>query len=81
MNKSRYYNKMPPFKPDPRHWTKKSSHGWKAKVAYESDEDAWEFLNQNPRLKALGWRPYLCDVCSKWHIGRLRDNNKDNNNS
>ena len=46
-------NKVPPFKPDPEHWTKKV-HSWKAKVAYETEDDAWEFLNQIPRLKALG---------------------------
>lgn len=65
-------NKVPPFKPDPEHWTKKV-HSWKAKVAYETEDDSWEFLNQNPRLKALGWHPYLCKVCSKWHIGRLHN--------
>ena len=65
-------NKVPPFKPDPEHWTKKV-HSWKAKVAYETEDDAWEFLNQNPKLNALGWNPYLCKVCSKWHIGRLHN--------
>nr|DAG47610.1 MAG TPA: hypothetical protein [Caudoviricetes sp.] len=65
-------NKVPPFKPDPEHWTKKV-HSWKAKVAYETEDDAWEFLNQIPRLNALGWHPYLCKVCSKWHIGRLHN--------
>lgn len=65
-------NKVPPFKPDPEHWTRKV-HSWKAKVAYETEDDAWEFLNQNPRLKTLGWHPYLYKVCSKWHIGRLHN--------
>lgn len=65
-------NKVPPFKPDPEHWTRKV-HSWKAKVAYETEDDAWEFLNQIPRLKTLGWHPYLCKVCSKWHIGRLHN--------
>lgn len=46
-------NKVPPFKPDPEHWTRKV-HSWKAKVAYETEDDAWEFLNHSPRLKALG---------------------------
>ena len=65
-------NKVPPFKPEPEHWTKKV-HSWKAKVAYETEDDAWEFINQNPKLKELGWHPYLCKVCSKWHIGRLHN--------
>lgn len=34
-------NKVPPFKPDPEHWTRKV-HSWKAKVAYETEDDAWE---------------------------------------
>jgi len=72
----RYHNKIPPFKPDPRHWTrKKGCRSWKAKVAYETEDEAWEFLNQNPRLKALGWKPYVCELCSKWHIGKLRNKN------
>ena len=71
-NNHHNHNKVPPFKPDTEHWTKKV-HSWKAKVAYETEDDAWEFLNQNPRLKVLGWNPYLCKVCSKWHIGRLHN--------
>lgn len=56
--------------PDPEHWVRKGQ-SWKAKVAYESEDDAWEFLNQNSKLKASGWHPYLCKVCS--HIGRLHN--------
>ena len=33
-------NKVPPFKPDPEHWTRKV-HSWKAKVSYETEDDAW----------------------------------------
>ena len=62
-------NKVPPFKPDSEHWVRKGQ-SWKAKVAYESEDDAWEFLNQSSKLKASGWHPYLCKVCSKWHIDR-----------
>ena len=36
----RYRNKMPPFTPDPEHWTRKS-RAWKAKVAYRSEDEAW----------------------------------------
>lgn len=66
------HNKVPPFKPDPEHWTKKV-HSWKAKVAYETEDDAFEFLNQNPKLKSLGYTCYLCKVCSMYHIGRLHN--------
>ena len=32
-------NKVPPLKPNPEHWTRKV-HSWKAKVAYETEDDA-----------------------------------------
>lgn len=38
-NNHHNHNKVPPFKPDPEHWTKKV-HSWKAKVAYETEDDA-----------------------------------------
>ena len=56
--------------PDPEHWVRKGQ-SWKAKVAYESEDDAWEFLNQNPKLKSIGYTCYMCKVCSRYHIGRL----------
>ena len=65
-------NKVPPFKPDPEHWTRKV-HSWKAKVAYETEDDAWEFLNQNPRLKDIGFTCYQCKICSMWHVGKLKN--------
>lgn len=40
--------------PDPEHWFRKGQ-SWKAKGAYESEDDAWEFLNQNPKLRAQGY--------------------------
>ena len=70
MNKNRYHNKVPPFKPDPRHWTRKN-RSWKAKVAYGTEDEAWEFLNQNPKLKILGYSVYKCEVCSMFHVGHL----------
>ena len=69
-----YRNKIPPFKPDPEHWTRKV-HSWKAKVAYETEDAAWEFLNQNPKLKVMGYVAYRCKTCQKWHVGKLRANN------
>ena len=67
-----YRNKIPPFKPDPEHWTRKSVNGWKAKVAYETEDDAWEFLKLHPKIMAAGSTAYQCKVCSKWHVGKLR---------
>ena len=67
--KKRNKNIPCPLHPDPEHWVRKGDT-WKAKVTYESEEDAWEFLNQNSKLKESGCHPYLCKVCSKLHIGR-----------
>lgn len=67
----RYYNKIPPFTPDPEHWTKKV-RSWKAKVSHETEDDAWEYLKQNPRLIEQGMTVYMCHVCSMWHIGHKR---------
>nr|DAL54127.1 MAG TPA_asm: RNA-binding protein [Caudoviricetes sp.] len=63
-----YRNKIPPFKPDPEHYTRKQ-HSWKAKEAYETEDDAWEYLNQNPKLRAEGMTAYRCRTCQKWHVG------------
>ena len=63
----RYRNKMPPFTPDPEHWTRKS-RSWKAKVAYGSEDEAWEYLQQNPKLKTKDPVVYRCSVCNKFHI-------------
>lgn len=64
----KYFNKVPPFKPDPEHYTRKQ-HSWKAKKAYKTEDDAWEFLQENPKLKAQGYTVYRCRTCNKWHIG------------
>ena len=36
-NRHKYFNKVPPFKPDPEHYTRKQ-HSWKAKEAYEIED-------------------------------------------
>ena len=69
-NRHKYFNKVPPFKPDPEHYTR-NQHSWNDKDAYDTEYDALEYLNLNPKLKVLLWHPYLCKVCSKCHIGRL----------
>jgi hypothetical protein len=76
-NRHKYFNKVPPFKPDPEHYTRKQ-HSWKAKEAYETEDDAWEFLQQNPKLKAQGYTVYRCRTCNKWHVGHKI--NKTNGN-
>ena len=64
-------NKVPPLKPNKEHWTRKV-HSWKAKVAYETEDEACEFLKLHHKIMAAGYTEYQCKVCSKWHIGKLR---------
>ena len=73
MKRHAYRNKAPysTLHPDARHWTRKGS-SWKQKVGYESEEETVEFLQQNPKLKALNYKIYLCPICSKWHCGHLK---------
>ena len=73
-----YHNKRP-FKtlhPSPCHWTRSGGNSWKQKVSYESEEEAYEFLNQNPRLKMQGYVVYQCPVCHKWHVGHINKDQK-----
>ena len=71
MRRNNYHNKIPPFTPDPEHFTR-MQRLWKAKVAYESEDEACEFLKLHPKIMAAGYTAYQCKVCSKWHIGKLR---------
>ena len=41
----KYFNKVHPFKQEPEHYTRKQ-RSWKAKDAYETQDDALEYLNQ-----------------------------------
>ena len=61
--------------PDPEHWVRKGQ-SWKAKVAYESEDDAWEFLNQNQKLNAKYPVVYRCSICNKFHISIHNKNDK-----
>lgn len=72
MRRNNYHNKIPPFTPDPEHFTR-MQRLWKAKVAYESEDDAWEFLKQNHRLKDIGFTCYQCKICSMWNVGKLKN--------
>ena len=58
------------FQPSPCHWTRKGKGHWKQKVAYDTEDEAEEFLKQNPKLIRQGYKSYLCQICSKWHVGR-----------
>ena len=67
MRRRRNPNKVPPLKPEHEHYTRKQ-HSCKAKEAYETEDDALEYLNLKQKLNVLVWHPYLCKVCSKFHI-------------
>ena len=70
---NRYRNKAPysTLHPSPEHWTRKGN-SWKQKVGYESEDEDWEFLNQNPNLIRQEMTVYRCNVCNMWHIGHKR---------
>ena len=71
----KYFNKVPPFKPDPEHYTRKH-HSWKAKVAYETEDEACEHLQLHPNLLEHGYIAYQCRACQKWHIGHASGEKK-----
>ena len=75
MRRNNYHNKIPPFTPDPEHFTR-MQRLWKAKVAYESEDDAWELLNKNPKLKKKEPVDYRSYICNKFHISIHHKNNK-----
>lgn len=54
--------------PDPEHWVRKGQ-SWKEKVAYESEDDAWEFLNTHHKLIENGMNVYRCNLCNMYHCG------------
>ena len=70
---NRYRNKAPysTLHPSPEHWTRKGN-SWKQKVGYESEDEAWEFLNTHPNLIRQGMTVYRCNVCNMLHIGHKR---------
>lgn len=72
MRRNNYHNKIPPFTPDTEHFTR-MHRLWKAKVAYESEDDAWEFLNTHPRYKEQGMTVYRCGFCNKYHVGHKKE--------
>lgn len=52
-NRHKYFNKVPPFKPDPEHYTRKQ-HSWKAKESYETENDALGVLAGEPEDQGTG---------------------------
>ena len=71
----KYFNKVPPFNPDHEHYTRKQ-HSLKEKESYDTDDDAWKFLNKNPRFKEKDPVVYRCSICNKFHIS-IHHKNKE----
>ena len=69
MNKQKIKQPYKGFQPSPCHWTRKGKGHWKQKVAYDTEDEAEEFLKQGRELMREGYGCYLCQICSKWHIG------------
>jgi len=47
------------------HWTGSGKHK-KAKKTFETESDAWAFIEKN---QIKGKVPYKCSFCQKYHIG------------
>lgn len=73
MHKNKIKQPRKYFQPSPCHWTRKGNGHWKQKVAYDTEDDAEEFLKQNPILIHKGYKIYQCHICNKWHIGHTSD--------
>lgn len=72
----RYHDKRPQkrFSPSAEHWTRKQhSNAWKAKIAYETEDLAWEEIRGRQDLLTLGYTAYQCKECGKWHIGHVHN--------
>lgn len=69
MHKQKIKQPYKGFQPSPCHWTRKGKGHWRQKVAYENEDEAEEFLKQNPSLLRQGYKAYRCPICSKWHVG------------
>ena len=47
------------------HFTGSGKHK-RVKKVFESESDAWDFINKNG---IKGKQPYKCSFCNKYHIG------------
>ena len=64
---TKYHRKVPRQLHLPRtHWNIQRGKVHKAKLPYESQEEAEEFIEVH---HLQGYTSYLCPVCNKYHIG------------
>jgi hypothetical protein len=47
------------------HYTRKKG-AWKAKVPFESEQEAVEYIKKHNMVNYVA---YICPSCGKWHIG------------
>lgn len=52
------------------HYARKNGE-WKPKKKFETEEDAVSYIK---KYKMYKYVPYICKVCSKWHIGMKKNN-------
>ena len=50
------------------HYSRKNGN-WKPKKPFETEEDAVSWIK---KYKMYGYRPYLCKICARWHIGKKK---------
>ena len=50
------------------HYTRKNGF-WKPKKQFETKEDAESWIK---KYKMTGYSAYICKVCGKWHVGKLK---------
>lgn len=54
------------------HWTRKGN-SYKPKKPYDTEDEAWEYLQQRPWLRARNYTVYKCLCCGKWHVGVVKE--------
>lgn len=76
-SRKRYSDKRPvPHTLRPReHYTKKNGV-WKAKMSFETEASANNWVAIHSSLK-LTWRVYECPVCHKYHLSSIRKENDE----
>ena len=48
----------------------------KYKIRYESEQAAWIAVRVLPMNKGYRGKPYLCQWCKTWHVGRVSKERK-----
>lgn len=74
-NTHSYYNKQPDEKRIIRqHFRPMGERRRKAKMTFETEDEAWEFVNAHC---LNGLTVYRCSFCGKWHFGHIKEDNNE----